>query len=618
MTSGVEHIAQLAQGELTKGLSEIKHKLHDVKLVFDWHWIVGCCIALFAAVSSNTGLNLQRLSHLENQFYDPFKRKKPRPQAEQTTMFVRPRWLIGIALMILASVADFAALSFAAQSLVASLGSLSLVANALIAPLIVKEKITSREWKAIALICIGDCCCILFGQHKSEVYTLEGLMSLYEQPAFAVYAVIVTIYILVVWVSIQLIESTYSPRTSNQAGGEGDGVGEERDHSIQSSSRGLGDKEEESDGKGGAEVSQYAFVYDPRSCVAKYHRISHAMLSGVIGAQSVLLGKSTAELIKTMIAGRGMMFAHVGTYIILVCMFLAIFCQVHYLNEALKRVEATIVVPIFQTFWTLVSVCGGFVFYKEYMDLRFAQVAMFCFGLMLTVIGIHMMTKRPPADLQDAGGKSKSSKGSSKKRRKKSSRKSRSKRKTYRDRSLPRHRDLDHDARNIAEQSAGTGSSYSGPVHEAENTSSHVEEEEKNFGDIDTDGAAGKWSDEASTMPSTGESRHLVRSPSSLHNSHASSVGEQYTSEDPDADSFSERDCLLPSSGGASPYTGKRPSRVATHSHMASACSFPGMLIDSAARTKRRPLAIPTPYNIRQRSAPHPHDPEMWDEEDCV
>ena len=58
--------------------------------------------------------------------------------------------------MIVASVADFAALSFAAQSLVASLGSLSLVANALIAPMIVREKITAREWKAIALICMGD------------------------------------------------------------------------------------------------------------------------------------------------------------------------------------------------------------------------------------------------------------------------------------------------------------------------------------------------------------------------------------------------------------------------------------------------------------------------------
>ena len=48
---------------------------------------------------------------------------------------------------------------------------LSLIANALIAPIIVNEKITSREWKAIALIMSGDVLAVLFGQHASETYT---------------------------------------------------------------------------------------------------------------------------------------------------------------------------------------------------------------------------------------------------------------------------------------------------------------------------------------------------------------------------------------------------------------------------------------------------------------
>ena len=124
---------------------------------------------------------------------------------------------MGISLMIVASVADFAALSFAAQSLVASLGSLSLVANALIAPMIVREKITAREWKAIALICMGDSACILFGQHKSEVYTLEGLMSLYGLPAFAVYAVVTAVAVVGIWCSIYWIETVYAPERAGDA-----------------------------------------------------------------------------------------------------------------------------------------------------------------------------------------------------------------------------------------------------------------------------------------------------------------------------------------------------------------------------------------------------------------
>ena len=369
MLEGIEHITTLAKGEFNKDLELLHHKLITTKLVFDWHWIVGCCIALFAAVSSNIGLNLQRLSHLENQFFDPFaKVKREKPASKQTGVCSRPRWVLGISLMILASLADFAALSFAAQSLVASLGSLSLVANALIAPLIVREKITSREWKAIGLICIGDACCILFGQHKSEVYTLEALMDLYGEAPFIAYAIIMALAIVSIWFSIYWIETAYAPPSTTTV--LTTTTSAEDDHRTSMSSE-LSERSTRSnrsnrsnhfpDEEQASEIHAYSFTYDPNGCIAKYHRFSHAMLSGILGAQSVLLGKSTAELIKTLVAGRGNLFLHLGTYVILISMVTCIVTQVHYLNEALKRVEATIVVPVFQTFWTLVSVVGGMV-----------------------------------------------------------------------------------------------------------------------------------------------------------------------------------------------------------------------------------------------------------------
>ena len=102
--SGLEHISQIAKGEFTKDMEMLNHKIQSARLVFDWHWIVGCCIALFAAVSSNIGLNLQRLSHLENQFVDPFaKHKREKPLSQQVGVCARPRWVLGISLMIVAS-----------------------------------------------------------------------------------------------------------------------------------------------------------------------------------------------------------------------------------------------------------------------------------------------------------------------------------------------------------------------------------------------------------------------------------------------------------------------------------------------------------------------------------
>ncbi len=360
--TSIDHIAQIAHETLQKDVNFMKDKIQAVHIDFDWHWILGSCIALCAAIMANTGLNLQKLSHLENSYYDPFTRKRPRPENDKSSMMSRPRWWIGIVLIVMASICDFAALSFAAQSIVATLGSLSLVANALIAPVIVNEQITSREWKAIALIMSGDVMAVLFGQHASETYTLEGLMSLYLTVNFAIYAITVGIAIVVIYMSIQYIENKYLAPPND-------------DGSI-----------------------EFRYTYNPKSCIASYHKFAHAMLSGIIGAQSVLLGKSCAELVKTLIAGRGNLFMHFGTYVLLAAMFLSIFGQLSFLNFALERFDALIVIPVFQTFWTLVSVIGGFVFYKEYLNLQAIQVIMFLLGLGCTIFGVHILAQRKSND----------------------------------------------------------------------------------------------------------------------------------------------------------------------------------------------------------------------------
>lgn len=360
--SSIDHIAQMAHETLQKDVNYMSDKIKAVHIDFDWHWILGSGIALCAAIMANTGLNLQKLSHLENSYYDPFTRKRPRPENDKSSMMSRPRWWIGIVLIVMASICDFAALSFAAQSIVATLGSLSLVANALIAPIIVNEKITIREWKAIALIMSGDVLAVLFGQHASETYTLDGLMSLYMTINFAIYAIAVAIAIVVIYMSIQYIENTYLAPPND-------------DGSV-----------------------EFRYTYNPKSCVASYHKFAHAMLSGIIGAQSVLLGKSCAELVKTLIAGRGNLFLHFGTYVLLAAMFLSIFGQLSFLNFALERFDALIVIPVFQTFWTLVSVVGGFVFYKEYLNLQAIQVVMFFIGLACTIFGVHILAQRKTSD----------------------------------------------------------------------------------------------------------------------------------------------------------------------------------------------------------------------------
>jgi hypothetical protein len=227
--------------------------------------------------------------------------------------------------IILGSLADFAALSFAAQSLVATLGSLTLVSNVLLAPILLKEHISPADYRATFLIVSGCTIAVAFGQHKSEIYTLSryvslcsvfilttcifSLMSLYRTVNFALYIISVLLLVAIMLLMIWHIESTMKSSREGQP------------YTLVA---------------GFCSALMTCCSYRKGSFWAHAHMFLYPAVSGIMGAQSVLLAKSrwlyfpfledvypsiSAELVKTMISGRGFMFAHIGTYLILGGMF---------------------------------------------------------------------------------------------------------------------------------------------------------------------------------------------------------------------------------------------------------------------------------------------------------
>lgn len=73
--------------------------------------------------------------------------------------------------IILGSFGDFAALAFAAQSIVAPLGALTLVSNVVLAPLLLGETISRADVVATAVIIAGSCLAVAFASHEEKEYT---------------------------------------------------------------------------------------------------------------------------------------------------------------------------------------------------------------------------------------------------------------------------------------------------------------------------------------------------------------------------------------------------------------------------------------------------------------
>lgn len=162
-----------------------------------YYWVVGVLLAALASLVSNLGLNLQKRLHQINMDQD---------DKVKTQYYKHNLWRIGLALVILGSLADVAALVFAPQSVIAPLGSLTLVSNTIFAPMLLREKITKCDVVATSLIVIGAAVAVSFGPHEDITYTVDELFSFYKRGPFIAYAFVVCVYMAILYVSIRKME----------------------------------------------------------------------------------------------------------------------------------------------------------------------------------------------------------------------------------------------------------------------------------------------------------------------------------------------------------------------------------------------------------------------------
>jgi magnesium transporter len=90
-------------------------------------------------------------------------------------------WQLGIALFAGGNILNFVSFGFAAQSLLAALGSVQFVSNVFFARFVLHEAITPRVLGATALIVVGCVLLVSFGNHQSELLTAQELMNNYKK-----------------------------------------------------------------------------------------------------------------------------------------------------------------------------------------------------------------------------------------------------------------------------------------------------------------------------------------------------------------------------------------------------------------------------------------------------
>ncbi|ETV95553.1 hypothetical protein H310_10995 [Aphanomyces invadans] len=300
---------------------------------------VGITICLVGSTVSNFGLNIQKYSFMLQQHLPDHERKPYNTQW---------RWWLGFFGVGLGSVADFAALSFAAQSIIMPIGAFTLVCNIFFAHYWLKEKLTRNDLIGTILICIGAVVVTIYGSHENIEYTLETLINLYYRWDMLVYLLVI---LAVVWTLIGMLK-----------------------------------KAEFVLKKKGPTSNEY-------KAVLKMHPLTYAGLAGVFGAQSVMFAKSTGELLKQSLKGSNQ-FDKFLTYVIIAALVLTISLETHCLSLGLKYFDALYIVPVFQCFFITFSVIGGAVYFEEFKHFTTTQWIVFPLGVLITIAGVVVLSSR--------------------------------------------------------------------------------------------------------------------------------------------------------------------------------------------------------------------------------
>ncbi|XWS32565.1 hypothetical protein CRYUN_Cryun22dG0000500 [Craigia yunnanensis] len=306
-------------------------------------WVIGAFINLFGSIAINFGTNLLKLGHNERERHSTMDGEGIAGQIPLKPIIYFQTWRVGILFFVLGNCLNFISFGYAAQSLLAALGSVQFVSNIAFAYFVLNKMVTVKVLVATAFIVLGNIFLVAFGNHQSPVYTPEQLAEKYSNITFLLYCLIL---ILVV----ALHHSIYR-----------------RGELLLAVS--------------GQDLRLYWNMLLP---------FSYAVVSGAVGSFSVLFAKSLSNLLRLAMSNDYQLHSWFTFSMILLFLSTAGFWMAR-LNEGLSLFDAILIVPMFQIAWTFFSICTGFIYFQEYQVFDALRTTMFILGMMSVFIGISLL-----------------------------------------------------------------------------------------------------------------------------------------------------------------------------------------------------------------------------------
>eukprot|EP00884_Botryococcus_braunii_P007041 jgi/Botrbrau1/16338/Bobra.0345s0002.1 len=160
-------------------------------------WAVGAVINVAGSIFINFGTNVMKLGHNKRDL-------SPLPEEDRPPIRVYREWQVGIALFALGNILNFVSFGFAAQSLLAALGSVQFISNVIFASLVLHEQVTKKILGGTALIVVGCILLVSFGNHDSKILTVHDMIADFKSTPYIVYLVLLTCSIAIMYTTYRV------------------------------------------------------------------------------------------------------------------------------------------------------------------------------------------------------------------------------------------------------------------------------------------------------------------------------------------------------------------------------------------------------------------------------
>ncbi|XP_022102561.1 NIPA-like protein 2 isoform X3 [Acanthaster planci] len=298
--------------------------------------IIGACLAIGGNLLISVSMNIQKyaLTRLENQGF----------HAETSHDYLKSRlWWLGIIMMVCGEVGNFMAYGFGPATVVAPLGTTTVVANAYIAIVFLGEKLRARDVLGTYLIIVGAFLIVVFSTQSNTRLSALQISEHLLKPAFLVYLGVEVI----VFIAVNVVIHYYGA----------------------------------------------------------LHVILFILPAAILASLTVISSKAVSGMITMTAAGESQLMYAVF-YIMIVVILVTGVIQIRYVTRAMQAFQATVVVPTFFVFFTVSAILAGIFFYGEFNGLTFVQIVMFLFGCFCSFLGVYFITQgrtgenSPPLDSQ--------------------------------------------------------------------------------------------------------------------------------------------------------------------------------------------------------------------------